>query len=1299
MTPRTDRRDRPSGVSPAAPSVPEGRPLPAGRLPGPHAHLELTRPLGRTDGREVWAARSQHRPSRRVIVELLHEPYPGLDTARQGDRYALDLSLWAAEGWPPTALVTGLPASLPEPYGHVQLLSFLGLGGMGQVWLAESPDYQDIPLAIKFFTHPAYRQHPALLEQCLQEARVGITIDCPYIARTYQLLDLRAHQGRGWPPVALVMQLYEPSLQRVLEDVRRTSRRLPQELVEDLARHLFEGLKALHTQHGLVHRDLKPPNVLLKLPGDRVYRGPESLEGATAVISDLGTLCRVGERPLFALGQDGWKAPELFDPPGGRTPRAEQVADPAEDWYALGRVLQALAEAVEPAPRWSAPAPTATDHYEAAEPAPGWSAPAPTGTSIYAPLRASRTEEPAGEGAFWLPEVAAELSEPDPGRRMDGRFSLERWLHLHRGGGESAGSSIPGYEVLGELGRGGMGVVYKARQLKLNRVVALKMSLAGEHADPELLARFKREAEAVARLQHPNIVPIFEVGEHQRQHYFSMALVEGGSLTQRVREGPLPPREAAELVRQVAEAVHYAHQRGILHRDLKPSNILLDRDGRVQLTDFGVAKHVTGAGPEQTRTGAVLGTPSYMAPEQAAGGRAVSTAADVYALGAILYECLTGRPPFKGATMLETLDQVRGQEPVRPRQLNPHLPPDLETVCLKCLQKEPHRRYLSAQALADDLRRFLVHEPIQARPHSQFERLWRWCRRNPSRSALVGCLVVLMYLLVVIPMLVLRQARQQAESIREATERTARVTAHVAAVSGARGAARRGDWRTALSHYQSAIEDDFADRLALEVERLPGWLALNDSGRFHEELERLSREGDLGENAALVYLLRGELELCQPGARQRGLGLVRQALRHPDWLSDADRAYARALLAGGAEEQLALLNEAVRLDPFHHRACRALLLTRALRGEHEAARQLAGFCRTVFPDDPMPDVAEALRASLQADRQTLRTRLDRLRSRARPEQVAGLTPFLESLLDWQGPLGELLVYEGGRRSMPDVAPRLVRLRQRSGPALEALGCGASPLADMLAAQQKATETWPPLVPTDEDKLKAIERLSQAARDTPDTLLLYAEANLRRSLAPAELRRGDLAAYRRQWQTILELCERVAVSPSLAPRPALAYRTRVLAILADLALLKTAAPSTGRQLDRLRNNVNSVVAEGRPWPRDRERWLQTFVELILAPSEGKEAQEWRLDQPASAERFRARKQLLHDLGRRLLADWQQEEPNAARPALLRARLELSAQNYHEALRAARGAARLAGDDEGSVKQARELEQQALAKLRE
>ena len=306
------------------------------------------------------------------------------------------------------------------------------------------------------------------------------------------------------------------------------------------------------------------------------------------------------------------------------------------------------------------------------------------------------------------------------------------------------GPELPGYEILEVIGRGGMGIVYKALHLRLDRLVALKMVLSGAHATPEQLARFSIESQAVAQLQHPGIVQIYEVGEHDGLPYFSLEFVAGGSLANKIGGTPQPTREAAGMVRELALAMREAHRRNIIHRDLKPANVLLTPDGAPKITDFGLAKRLD-ADSEQTHTGAVMGSPSYMAPEQAWGQtHQIGPLTDLYALGAILYEMVVGRPPFQGSSALETIELVRTQEPVPPTRLQPKVPVDLETICLKCLQKDAAKRYQGASELAEDLERFLQGRPILARPVGSVERLTRWCRRNPKIAALATAVAALL---------------------------------------------------------------------------------------------------------------------------------------------------------------------------------------------------------------------------------------------------------------------------------------------------------------------------------------------------------------------------------------------------------------------------------------------------------------------------------------------------------------------------------------------------------------------------
>ena len=421
------------------------------------------------------------------------------------------------------------------------------------------------------------------------------------------------------------------------------------------------------------------------------------------------------------------------------------------------------------------------------------------------------------------------------------------------------------YELVAELAHGGMGIVYRARQISLNRPVALKMILAGHLATPAMVQRFRAEAEAAARLDHPNIVPIYEIGEQDGQHYYSMKLIEGRSLAQRIEDGrskmekrgerdrpsfilPLqPPATIPTLLAKVARAVHHAHQRGILHRDLKPTNILLNADGEPHVSDFGLAK-ILEDNIGLTQSLAVLGTPAYMAPEQAAGhSKQLTTAADVYSLGAILYELLTGRPPFRAETALATMRQVAEQEPARPSLVNPKVDRTLETICLKCLEKEPERRYATAEALAEDLDRFARGEPVQARAVSPSERLWRWCRRKPALAGSLAALVVVF----------------------------------MAGFAGVLWQWKRAETHAAREADQRGRVQDFATRLTVEKAE---WLFGQDrAADALAQLARVLRQSPTNRVvAARVLSALGQRNFCLPVAALRHTGEITSARFSPD---------------------------------------------------------------------------------------------------------------------------------------------------------------------------------------------------------------------------------------------------------------------------------------------------------------------------------------------------------------------------------------------------------------------------------
>ncbi len=388
--------------------------------------------------------------------------------------------------------------------------------------------------------------------------------------------------------------------------------------------------------------------------------------------------------------------------------------------------------------------------------------------------------------------------------------------------------TIPGYEIEGVLGSGGMGVVYRARHKQLNRVVALKMLRAGQFATESELTRFARESQAIAELHCPHIVQVHDVGDADGRPFFTMELVEGGSLSEHLLGTPQSAKKAAEMVATLASAIHSAHAKGIIHRDLKPANILLTREGCPKIADFGLARHIKCDHP-LTLSGIQLGTPSYMAPEQILGGSdSVGPATDSYALGAILYEMLTGRPPFRAESAIETQHQVTGIEPVAPSRINASVPRDLETICLKCLSKQPRARYESAQALADDLRRFLRNDPIHARPVTRLERLVRWTRRNPAVTSLAVTAAGLLGLAVVFVIREADSARQQAAEVER--------------------------WEQRL---------EFVDRVQqegrfLEARAILGQLPNGGSAALRERTQRAQRELDLAERLDEIRMSRGK---------------------------------------------------------------------------------------------------------------------------------------------------------------------------------------------------------------------------------------------------------------------------------------------------------------------------------------------------------------------------------------------------------------------------------------------------------
>ncbi len=635
-----------------------------------------------------------------------------------------------------------LAGAFRETKSIYEIVKVLGPGTYTGAYLARQ-QMTDLEVVVRVL-RPEFAAQPLVRSRFLELGTKAVRFVHQNLALT--------REARALPDSGLFFVVRDFVRGVTLREVLESGRRFEPAQACKILRQVLDALGPLH-RDGFVHAGVKPSNVFL-LRDDHVVLGDPSLPLPTVGL-DLARLAydfRYAPPELFRPGAEltpaadlyalGCVAYELFEgrPPfvsdslfelisrHERDPAPPSTSGPTSAW-----VTKLLAKSPSERPTTLEQIRQALDEIESPRPRQMWAlGAAPAAAPAAAPEAASPTIGPGVAGAG--PTGSVHLLREQSLMQFEGRQSIvpltggdgAAWSHADAEPllGAPPAAQVPGYEILETLGRGGMGVVYKARQVSLNRVVALKMILSGPHAGSEALARFGMEAEATARLQHPNIVQIFDVGNHAGMPYFVLEYCGGGTLADRLRGTPLPPREAAQTVARVARAIQAAHERGIVHRDLKPGNVLLDAAGQPKVSDFGLARRLE-AEVGMTHSGAVLGTPSYMAPEQAAGRiRDVGPATDVYALGAILYECLTGRPPFRGEAILETLNQVVTSEPVPPRRLNPAVPRDLESICLKCLQKEPARRYATAAQLADDLEHWLTGEPVKARRAAAGWRSW-----------------------------------------------------------------------------------------------------------------------------------------------------------------------------------------------------------------------------------------------------------------------------------------------------------------------------------------------------------------------------------------------------------------------------------------------------------------------------------------------------------------------------------------------------------------------------------------------
>lgn len=699
-------------------------------------------------------------------------------------------------------------------------------------------------------------------------------------------------------------------------------------------------------------------------------------------------------------------------------------------------------------------------------------------SSLSLPLAPSRG---SNDGTLDIDDLGARKPAPDTVREDP----------AHRSGRLQTG--LADYEFISEIARGGMGVVFKARQRSLNRLVALKMILGGQLATSADVARFRTEAEAAAHLQHPNIVAIYEVGETGGHHFFSMQYVAGRSLSEVIRDKPPQASEAAQCLRTIALAVEYAHEQGILHRDLKPSNVLIDDRGAPHLTDFGVAKQLR-ADSQLTATGAVIGTPSYMPPEQASGSKGLGRTADVYSLGAILYELLTGRPPFTAQWPADVLMQVLTVEPLSPRVLNPSAPVDLATICLKCLEKDPGRRYPTAAALAADLDRWLKGQPIEARPIGRLERLWRTCKRSPVVASLTALLILVAigaFVGVTSQWLVAQAAlRDMQQAQRE------RASAQVDALLKSSP--------ESLTPILQNLQDYYAE-VAPELRRL-----LNDAGTTDGDRLRLSLALLPGDPSQLDFLREQLLSIGYrdvPAVR-RATAPYHQQLNHRFWkvvddaTSDAGQRFLAALLLAGHQRADATelkrwtahapflseqLTHAIGADPSAYDALVETL--RPLR--QELFDSLAALCRDESQTEAARVLATNIFVSYAADEPT---QLARLLVDGDPWQFSIIRPHLNA----------------GASAAIEVLQREVQAKPRANAADDEKDIAARRRATAAVALVQlgaAENAWPLLVHSDDPRARSflIEQFSELATDPAllvARLAIEQDVSARRALALA-----------------------------------------------------------------------------------------------------------------------------------------------------------------------------------------------------
>lgn len=833
----------------------------------------------------------------------------------------------------------------------------------------------------------------------------------------------------------------------------------------------------------------------------------------------------------------------------------------------------------------------------------------------------------------------------------------------------------PRYTIERELGRGGMAVVYLARDSVLNRRVALKVIRdAPIVGTPE---RARAEAEAVARLQHPNIVQIFDRGDYLGHAYFSLEYCPGGNLADHLGGHPIPARSAAELVQTLALAIQTAHDARIIHRDLKPANVLLLslvgpssssvsgtattvllRQNRVtpKVADFGLARFLDR--DALSREGMIAGTPSYMAPEQARGDRDLGPAVDIYGLGAILYHCLTGHAPFATGSVQGTLDLVCNAEPVPPRRNDPNIPTDIEAVCLKCLEKSPRRRYESAEALADDLGRFLDGLPTIARPLGYVGRAWKLFRRRPLISSLTAALIlaVLVGSGKTVQAARADSKRQEIElsaakelaALAEKAVQVEKQQRHDDQVTTARILAQRGNWKDALPMYDEAIACDRPDRADLEVERMPGWLLMRDTPSIQAEFTRLLALTPKApaERTALIRLHYGDFLHSDMARLDEASKFVGDALASGK-LSPANAEYAKGLLCPKTTEALACFRKAVALASVHPRAHHALMLTHLIRGELDKTRERARFIENLFPDDTVSHLARSLADLMDGEYARSMADLDPLDRHCSPARMKAIRAFMTQFHTVHRSFN--LEGKNDAQMLANVPAfvRMIQLAQKQDNSTTPFAFNipvsrwlSASLDDMVEAAKASVLL---LVPLEISINQAVQLLEPICTD-------HAEPVLHQMLGTAYLKLAHIHNKAKRPKECVEAMERAsacyrrgAFGPTLAPRTSIRYTNLFLALQTDCITLLGHAQK------------EYPLSEGRV--RELQQRVQSLLPDLLIQG--------RLFPEARAEFFASQQIMQHipqSIAFLLIEDKQRDFPDDIRPLKLRIRLAIAQKDW-------------------------------------